>query len=119
MLDKIKGFWQNKIRIPLSNLLRPITQLVAKALMPISDALQPIKERFDERWAAFAADHPTIAVWLRRGTKLGAGLYALYFIFAIGLFGEIPTVEELKEMQTLNTSEVLTADSVLIGKSRD
>ena len=116
MLDKIKGFWQNKIRIPLSNLLRPIAQLVAKALMPVSDALQPIKERFDERWAAFAADHPTIAVWLRRGTKLGAGLYALYFIFAIGLFGEIPTVEDLKEMQTLNTSEVLTADSVLIGK---
>lgn len=116
MLKNIKNIWKTYISAPLSKLLSPLTKLLSYWLEPIGRTLQPYKERFDESWARFAMEHPTGATWIRRSTKVAAALYAFYFIFAIGLFGEIPTVEELKELQTLNTSEVYTADSVLIGK---
>ena len=116
MFDSIKQLWKHKISLPLSNAFRPITKTISAGLEPLGNFLQPYKERFDERWSAFAAAYPHLSMWLRRGTKLAVGLYFFYFIFAIGLFGEMPTVEELRDMQTLNTSEVYTADSVVIGK---
>ncbi len=116
MLDNIKQFWKNNIQLPTSKIFRPVTETLSAWLEPVGNSLQPLKERFDERWASFAMQYPRLSVWVRRGTKLAAVFYAFYFIFAIGLFGEIPTVAELAEMQTLNTSEVLTADSVAIGK---
>ena len=116
MIENIKNIWKTYVSAPLSKVLSPITRLLASLLAPLGLVLQPIKERFDDAWARFFLNHPRKAIWLRRGTKVLVGLYGLYFIFAIGLFGEIPTVEELRELQTNNTSEVYTADSVLIGK---
>jgi penicillin-binding protein 1A len=116
MLQRIKNFWYLYISTPISRLFKPVANVLANWLSPLGRIIQPYKERLDERWAYFAANNPTLATWTRRGTKIAVGLYVLYFIFAIGFLGEIPTVDELKEMQTLNTSEVLTMDSVLIGK---
>jgi penicillin-binding protein 1A len=116
MLDSVRNFWKTRIADPLSIGLAPVRNKLSEWLQPLAEPLRPWKERFDAQWAAFYFKHPTIATWIRRGTKVAAGLYVFYFIFAVGLFGEIPTVEELKELQTLNTSEVYTADSVLIGK---
>ena len=116
MLENIKNSFKTYITGPLSKLLRPVTQSLSFVLEPIGQVLQPYKERFDNAWASFFFNNPRTAIWLRRGTKVLVAVYAFYFVFAAGLFGEIPTVEELKELQTLNTSEVYTADSVLIGK---
>lgn len=116
MLDSVRNYWKTRITDPLSIRLSPMRRQIATWLEPLAEPLRPLKERFDAQWAAFYFKHPTAATWIRRGTKVAAALYVFYFIFAIGLFGEIPTVEELKELQTLNTSEVYTADSVLIGK---
>lgn len=116
MLDNIKQLWKNNIQLPLNKVLRPVTTTLSSWLEPIGVFLQPYKERFDERWAAFAVQYPRLSVWVSRGTKLASLAYGFYFVFAIGIFGEMPTVAELAEMQTLNTSEVYTADSVVIGK---
>jgi penicillin-binding protein 1A len=116
MYDRFKTFLRNRVWHPLSIFFMPVTNQLAAWFLPIGLFLQPYKERFDDLWANFYADHPHIAVWIRRGTKLALAAYLFYFTFAIGLFGEIPTVESLKELQTLNTSEVYTADSVVIGK---
>ncbi len=116
MIENKKNIWKTYISTPLSKVLSPITKAIAPWFEPIGQVFQPYKERFDESWARFALKNPFLATWLRRGTKVAAGLYVIYFIFAIGTFGEIPTVEELRELQTNNTSEVYTADSVLIGK---
>ncbi len=116
MLENIKNSWKTYISAPLSNLLSPVTRFFAHRFEPVGQLLQPYKERFDSAWARFALNYPRTAIWTRRFTKIAVGLYAVYFVFAIGLFGEIPTVEELRDLQTLNTSEVYTADSVLIGK---
>ena len=116
MIENIKNIWKTYISTPLSKVLSPVTKTIAPLFEPIGRVFQPYKERFDESWARFAMKNPFLATWLRRGTKVAAALYVFYFIFAIGTFGEIPTVEELRELQTNNTSEVYTADSVLIGK---
>jgi penicillin-binding protein 1A len=116
MLDTVKNFWKTRIAEPLSTLLAPVGQRLSAWFEPIAEPLRPYKERFDQQWATFYFNHPRLATWLRRGTKVAGFLYLCYFVFAIGLFGEIPTVEELRDLQTLNTSEVYTADSVLIGK---
>lgn len=116
MFRNIKKFLNTRFFTPLSIFMQPLTKRLAALFLPIGELLRPYKERFDERWAAFSLNNPNASTWIRRGTKLAAGLYVCYFVFAIGLFGEMPTVEELREMQTLNTSEVYTQDSVLIGK---
>ncbi len=116
MIENIKNIWKTYVSTPLSKVLSPVTKRVAPWFEPIGQTFQPYKERFDESWARFAMKNPFVATWLRRGTMVAAALYIFYFVFAIGMFGEIPTVEELRELQTNNTSEVYTADSVLIGK---
>ena len=116
MLDNIKKIWTANIVTPLSKTWQAVAQRISPWLEPLARPLQIYKWRFDTQWAAFSFKNPRMATWIRRGTKLMTGLYVLYVIFAVGIFGEIPTVEVLKDMQTLNTSEVLTADSVLIGK---
>ena len=46
----------------------------------------------------------------------GLAIALIIIIVRVLFFTTIDTVEELKEMQTLNTSEVYTADGALIGK---
>jgi penicillin-binding protein 1A len=116
MLEKVKQFWENKITNPLSRLFSPITNRLSVWFEPMGKFLRPYKERFDEKWAVFSLNYPRLSVWVRRGTKVATALYVFYFVFAIGLFGEMPSIEELQAMQTPNTSEVYTADSVVIGK---
>ncbi len=116
MLNDIKIFFKDRLISPVSRALLPLQHILVALFTPLARVLAPVKIQFDERWAFFSADHPTLSVWLRRSGKLAIGIYALYFIFAIGLFGELPTVTALQDMQTLNTSEVYTSDSLLIGK---
>ena len=116
MLNDIKIFFKERLISPVARVLSPVRNALASLFTPLSRVLAPLKIQFDERWAFFAADHSTSALWIRRSFKLLMGFYALYFIFAIGIFGELPTVTALQDMQTLNTSEVYTSDSLLIGK---
>jgi penicillin-binding protein 1A len=116
MLDSIKQFWKNKITQPLGRLFAPITDRLAAWFEPVGRVFKPYKERFDERWAAFSFSYPRLSVWVRRGTKVAAALYVFNLVFAIGLFGEMPSIEELQAMQTPNTSQVYSADSVMVGK---
>lgn len=116
MLKDVKIFFQERLIAPVSHTFLPVRNALSALFTPLARVIAPLKTQFDERWAFFAADHPSFAIWIRRSFKLVMGFYALYFIFAIGLFGELPTVTALQDMQTLNTSEVYTADSLLIGK---
>jgi penicillin-binding protein 1A len=116
MLNSLRLLWKTYIFTPLSKIFAPVTHSLGKLLEPIGLTFQPYKQVADEWWAEFTMRYPKGAIWLRRFSKAAAGLYVFYFIFAIGLFGEIPTVEELRDLQTLNTSEVYTSDRVLIGK---
>jgi penicillin-binding protein 1A len=68
------------------------------------------------RWAAFRTAYPITArltKWLAAFLFL---LFLIYCVFMLGFFGKIPTAKELREMQSLNASEIYTSDGVLIGR---
>jgi len=72
------------------------------------------------RWANFRQRWPIIGFtlgWI--STFFRWGVYFLLFLIVgvwIGLFGKLPSSEELRNVETANSTEIYTQDSVLIGK---
>lgn len=97
-----------------------ITAPVWEFLRPVTDAWARITAPLRARWAVFYASHPRIGKVLGwTGTALRWGFYFLLFLILgvwIGLFGRLPSTSELREIETANSTEIYTADSVLIGK---
>ena len=85
-----------------------IEQLIQKARAKLGPALA--------RWEAFSLRKPRLARWIRWiGTAFFAGLAAL-FLFRTAVAITVPSVRQLKRMQTQVASEVYSADSILIGR---
>ena len=104
----VRSAWA-RLTAPLWTLLQPITNAWAKLTGPLR-----------ARWAGFRERFPKTAFtlgWL--GTFARWGLYfILLLIFGvwIGIFGRLPATSELREIESANSTEIYTADSVLIGK---
>jgi len=66
------------------------------------------------------AKSPFLANFIQWSYDLGRyGLYLLFTLFFfswIGIFGHMPSRKELKNIQNATTTEIYTADSVLIGR---
>ena len=94
---------------PVRQFFSPLTNAWGRFTLPVSS-----------RWAAFRERNPTSGFIL-------AVLFALfrwgfYFLLLLilgvwlGFFGRLPSTQELREVETANSTEIYTADSVLIGK---
>jgi len=99
-----------------SNLTAPVRAFFA----PVTDAWARFTAPLRNRWANFRRRHPLaggILGWT--GWLVKWGFYFLLFLVVgvwIGLFGRLPSTNELKNIETANSTEIYTADSVLIGK---
>ncbi|MBK8632924.1 MAG: transglycosylase domain-containing protein [Saprospiraceae bacterium] len=101
-----------------------MAQPVAKFMLPVTQPLQRLNYKIFgpiiDRWAKYTAIHPikgAIGLWTYRIMKWGfLTLFALILLTIFGVFGEIPNKEELKNIETANSTEIYTIDSVLIGK---
>jgi penicillin-binding protein 1A len=93
----------------------------------IKDKFQPINSRYLEltqpirTWhAQLSANSPIVGKvtsWGYKAFRYGfIFLLALIFLTMIGVFGHMPNKEELKTIENSNTTEIYSADSVLIGK---
>lgn len=104
----VRAVWV-KLTAPVRRFLAPITE-------PIDRFFDPVRAR----WAAFKERNPRaggILGWL--GWFIKWNFYILLFLVLgvwIGLFGGLPSTEELKNIETANSTEIYTADEVLIGK---
>ena len=123
-------FWTNTtapVRENWARITAPIRSGWAKATAPVKRLFSPITNRISvltapirERWTAFKEKYP------KSGTAIlwGAALFrwGVYFVLllilcvGLGFFGPLPSTDELRRIETANTTEVYTADSVLIGK---
>jgi penicillin-binding protein 1A len=87
---------------------------------PATDAWQRFTAPARARWAVYAAGHPRAAGVLSKiGTVVKYGLYFLLFLIFgvwIGLFGRIPSSEELRNIETANATEIYSSDGELLGK---
>jgi penicillin-binding protein 1A len=119
-------FIQNTIRW-VSDKTAPIRAVWTRVTAPIVDFLAPVTNAwaklwapFWARWAQFRQKRPItggIFAWI--GWLFKWGFYTLIFLTLgvwIGLFGRLPSMKELKEVETANSTEIYTVDSVMIGK---
>lgn len=105
----------------------PIRDLWSRIMAPLRPFLDPLTAKWAEltaplraRWNVFEHQYPragSVLGWA--GTTLRWGVNFLIFLILgvwIGLFGRLPSSEELRNIETANATEIYSADSVLIGK---
>lgn len=104
----------------------PVHATWLQVTAPLRTALQPLTDA----WAKFTAPARHAGRFLLKGIhflqlfclgrasfKWGFGfLLALAAAVGTGVFGHIPSSEELQNIETANATEIYTADSVLIGR---
>ncbi|MBL7826968.1 MAG: transglycosylase domain-containing protein [Saprospiraceae bacterium] len=111
----------------LSDKTAPIRAMWVQILAPLQPVLTPVRQSWNRAtaplrnaWAGFKSRFPRMGWALGwAGTFLRWGIYFLLFLVVgvgIGLFGSLPSSEELRNIETANATEVYSADSVLIGK---
>jgi penicillin-binding protein 1A len=97
-----------------------LTAPVRVFFAPLTNAWARLTAPFWAWWAGFRQRRPvagSILGWA--GTFFKWGVYFLLFLIAgvwVGLFGRLPSTAELKNIETANSTEIYTADSVLIGR---
>ncbi len=107
--------------------MQPVRTAWARLTAPLWVLLQPVTNawaRFTEplrsRWAAFRERFPKIGFtlgWLGTFARWGVNFILLLILGVwLGLFGRLPSTNELLEIESANSTEIYTADSVLIGK---
>ena len=73
-----------------------------------------------DRWHRFRHIYPNASLLIKYvGLLFGAGITSillLFFLVRIGIFGRIPSQQDLAAIQNYTASEVYSADSVLLGK---
>ncbi|MBC7777030.1 MAG: transglycosylase domain-containing protein [Phycisphaerae bacterium] len=89
-------------------------------LKPMRDAWSRFFAPLSTRWAGFLGKYPVVGKILRGGRlliRLGFNLI-LFLIIGVwfGLFGRLPSTSDLREIESANSTEIYTADSILIGK---
>jgi penicillin-binding protein 1A len=111
----------------LRQLLAPLYRVWAVLTAPVRRLFAPLTDRWDAftapmraRWAGFRERYPVPGTLLGTlGTLAKWGFYFLLFLIIgvwLGVFGDLPSRNELKNIETANSTEVYTIDSVLIGK---
>jgi penicillin-binding protein 1A len=113
MLQQIKDIFSIIAR-PFIWLKNQIVWLLSPFTRVVSVWTQPLRDRFNVHWLPFASKYPRWAYCSRFLARTVAVFYALNFVFWTGLFGEIPSVSDLKNMQALNASELLDESGRLI-----
>lgn len=103
-----RAFWA-QLTAPFRQFFRPATDVWARVTLPVRS-----------RWAAFRERFPKIGftlAWLGTFARWGFNFLLILILGVwLGLFGRLPSTQELREVETANSTEIYTADSVLIGK---
>jgi len=131
MQDFFKSLRQNslihKARSWIAQITAPISIFVNKLLAPVRALFAPLTDAWSRllspvhaRWASFKGRYPIPgAVLGTAGWLIKWGFYLLLFLVIgvrVGLFGRLPSGEELRNVENASSTEIYTADSVLIGK---
>lgn len=67
-------------------------------------------------WRRFAQKWPRLSKWIAWPTRIFATLALLLLLFWFGISLTVPTVRELRDVQTQIASEIYSADGVLLGR---
>ncbi|MBK9734905.1 MAG: transglycosylase domain-containing protein [Saprospiraceae bacterium] len=110
-----------------TKVLNFVNGILSPVSAPILNFLAPYKKKWNEitypirhSWSIYSQRNPTeskIVAWVGRIIKwLVYFIVGLILLTTFGAFGKLPTIEELKQIESANASEVYTSDGVMIGK---
>ncbi len=94
---------------------------------PVNQFFAPFKKKWDtffypitHSWEVYKKRNPResrIILWLYRIIKWSFILTFLIIAMTwVGVFGKMPSTDELRQIETANASEIYTADGVMFGK---
>jgi len=112
--------WVSVKTAPVRAAWHQVTAPVAAFFAPITRPWRRLTAPARIRWAAFRQRNPKsgfVMGWLATFMLWGFNLLLLLVLGVwLGFFGRLPTQSELKNVETANSTEIYTIDSVLIGK---
>ncbi len=112
--------WVSVKTAPVRAAWQQITAPVAAFFAPVTRPWRQFTAPVRQRWATFRQHNPKsgfVLGWLGTFMLWGFNLLLILVIGVwLGVFGRLPTQAELKSVETANSTEIYTIDSVLIGK---
>ncbi|MBK8517368.1 MAG: transglycosylase domain-containing protein [Saprospiraceae bacterium] len=114
----------NEIKSIISAAYRKITNPVTE---PIGRVLAPYKAKWNDfiypvthSWDVYKSNNPgksKIIYWSFNLVKWGfIFVIAIILMTLFGVFGKLPTADEIKSIETSDASEIYSSDGVMIGK---
>ncbi|MFN7326933.1 MAG: transglycosylase domain-containing protein [Chitinophagales bacterium] len=131
MLDLFKSVLNHpifrRIQTVWQQLMAPVRSVLAAIWAPIQPVVAPMEATWQQwtaplraRWSVYRQQHPLPARVVEIGARIAQRglqfLLALILLVWMGIFGHMPNREELRNIETANSTEIYSADSVLIGK---
>ncbi|MFN0036835.1 MAG: transglycosylase domain-containing protein [Saprospiraceae bacterium] len=112
--------WVYEKTAPIRSVWALITASFWAVLKPVTNVWASVTSPVRTRWAAFCKRYPKsgfVLGWAGTFARWGFNFLLLLILGVwLGLFGRLPTTQELREVETANSTEIYTADSILIGK---
>lgn len=112
--------WIAEKTAPLREVWSKLTAPVRALFAPLTNAWSRLTAPLRAKWAGFRERHPIAGGVLGWAGTIFLWIFflLLFLVFSvwIGVFGRLPSTEELKNVETANSTEIYTVDSVLIGK---
>ncbi len=109
-MGAIQDFWDN------NSIVKALSAVGTKINGPLQKVMAPLRAE----WRIFANRYPKFSRFVKFGIRLFTVLFlALAFVFllaAFGIFGKLPSHEQLKYVKTATASEAYTEDGVLLGR---
>ncbi len=94
----------------------PFWSKVKEMRQRVSVSLSPVIEPLRAKWAHFSTRRPRLSWWISRLTASLLLFFGSLFLFFFIISLTVPTVKELKAIQTQVASDIYSADSVLLGR---
>lgn len=114
--NKIKS----NITSVFSKITRPITDPITKVTAPYEAKWDKLIYPVSNAWDVYKQRNPReskIFLWIFTLIKwLVIFVFTIILLTLIGVFGSLPSSDDLKNIETSNASEIYSSDNVLIGK---
>ncbi|MEZ4918583.1 MAG: transglycosylase domain-containing protein [Saprospiraceae bacterium] len=112
--------WLSEKWAPVHIQWMAVTAPVRKALAPATEKFREWTAPVRQRWHALKEKYPKSAfafIWLFRLGCIGfVFLLGLIISVGFGAFGPLPDMDELRNIESANSTEIYSVDSVMIGK---
>ncbi|MEY3421104.1 MAG: hypothetical protein RIR48_1393, partial [Bacteroidota bacterium] len=114
--NKIKS----NITSVFSKITRPITEPITKVTAPYKAKWDKLIYPVSNAWDVYKQRNPReskIFLWIFTLIKwLFIFVFTVILLTLFGVFGSLPSSDDLKNIETSNASEIYSSDNVLIGK---